>query len=97
MKRPPVYVEKRKPAWPGGPNINRWACDARLQAAQFQSRRDPRRTAIVHRSTKYKDRWQVSFFDADGAASDLNRGSCAEALKELPPRAWRLRELTPKR
>lgn len=97
MKRPPIYVEKRKPIWPGGPRIDRWVCDARFQSAELQDRNDPTRTAIVHRSTKYKDRWQVSFFDKRGAESDLNRATCTEALRELSPHGWRLCNLVPKR
>lgn len=97
MKRPPIYREKRLRAWPGGPNIDRWACDARFQSAEFQDRRDPTRTAIVHRSTKYPGAWQVSRFDAEGAVGDSKRSSCAEALREVPPTSWRLRTLVPKR
>lgn len=97
MKRPPIYIEKRKRLWPGGPNIDRWTCDARFQSAEFQDRSYPNRRAIVHRSTKYTGRWQVSLFDDRGASGDLNRATCAEALREVPPASWRLRKLVPKR
>jgi hypothetical protein len=95
--RSPVRLQNRAPAWPGGPRIDRWVCDVRLQSARFQDRLDHQRTAIVHRSTKYPQAWQVSFFDDQGAASDIRRTTCNEALRELSPSRWRLRDVRPKR
>lgn len=94
MKRAPVHVVKRKLL---GKTFTSWACDTRLQTAEFQDRKDPTRAAIVHRSTKHAGKWQTSFFDDRGASSDFQSATCTEALRELPPGRWRLRGLVPKR
>lgn len=94
-KRSPVRVEKKKLLF--GIESLRWVCDARLQAAEFQHRKQPERTVIVHRSTKHKGLWQTSRFDERGAQSDSQNSSCTEALRELSPKDWRLRNVSPKR
>ncbi|MBV8722248.1 MAG: hypothetical protein JO277_08870 [Candidatus Eremiobacteraeota bacterium] len=94
-KRSPVRVETKRLAL--GIKSQRWTCDARLQSAQFQSRIDPSEMAVVHRSTKTPGKWQTSYFDAAGATRDAQSGSCQEALRDLPPRRWRLRDVSPKR
>lgn len=92
--RSPLRVETRKLAL--GIKASRWVCDARFQSAQFQSRRDPDKLAIVHRSTKREGKWQTSYFDEAGASRDVQSGSCQEALRDLPPRLWRLRDVSPR-
>jgi hypothetical protein len=97
VKKAPLHVEKKQPFGPKGPTFHKWVCDVRFQSAQLQNRRDPRVTAIVHRSTKARYKWQTSYFDEQGASGDTQASSCAEALRELPPKMWRLRDVTPKR
>lgn len=72
-----------------------WVCDDdRLAAAHFVDRVDPRRYAILHRSTKPgASRWQLSFFDERGAVSDFSVPKCQLALRELPHSNYRLREV----
>lgn len=97
MKRgQPVRVETRKLLF--GIKSKRYVCDGdRVAGVEFQHRKDPRRVAVVHRSTKHAGKWQTSYLDQDGASSDTQRVSCSEAMFDLPPREWRLRELTRKR
>jgi hypothetical protein len=95
MVRSPVRVETRKLAL--GIKGRRWVCDDRLQAAQFQHRVDPSRTVIVHPSTKKQGGWQISYFDDRGASGDAQAPSCDVALRDLHPRTWRLKAVTPKR
>jgi hypothetical protein len=78
--------------------VCRWICDRAPRAAEFVQRDDPRRTAILHPSTKRKG-WQVSFFDQDGAVSDVIRADCSAALYDagITPGAWRLRAVEPRR
>lgn len=94
MRRAPVRVETKKLLF--DLKSQQWTCDARLQAAEFQNRQQPEQTAIVHRSTK-RAGWQTSYFDERGAASDVQSSSCQEALRALPPKLWRLRNVSPKR
>ena len=94
-RQSPVRVVKRELLF--GLKKTQFVCDARFQSAELQNRRDPSRIAIVHRSTKTAGKWQTSFFDAEGASSDTQRSSCTEALKELSPNQWRLRDVRPKR
>ena len=93
--RSPVRVEQRKLLF--GLKATQFVCDARLLAAEFQHRKQPERTTIVHRSTKSPGKWQTSRFDERGASSDSQHPSCTEALKELSPKDWRLRSVVPKR
>ena len=97
MKRgQPIRIETRKLLF--GLKSKRYVCDGdRIRGIELQSRRDPRKTAVVHRSTKFAGKWQTSYFDHHGASSDTQRASCSEALLDLPPEQWRLRNVTPKR
>jgi hypothetical protein len=94
-RRSPVRVETRKLLF--GLKSRQWVCDDRLQSAQFQHRSDPDQMVIVHRSTKARDRWQTSYFDARGAVSDRQSPTCLLALKDLSPKTWRLRDVALKR
>lgn len=93
--RSPVRVEQRELLF--GLKATRFVCDARLQAAEFEHRKQPERKVIVHRSTKQPGKWQTSRFDERGASSDVQSASCTEALRELSPKDWRLRNVSPKR
>lgn len=98
MKKAPLHVVKRQPFGPAGPKFHVWICDARLKGAEFQNRRQEHLSAVVHPSTKYVGKWQLSFFDSRvGATGDIQLKSCQEAVSELPPRQWRLRDLKPRR
>jgi hypothetical protein len=96
-KRPPLFVKKKQPFGVAGPTFHVWACDARLTIARFQNRRQPRLSAVVHRSTKQPGKWQTTFFDVHGPSSDAQSGTCQEAVRELPPGSWRLRNVRPAR
>lgn len=76
--------------------VNRtWVCDDdAVAAAEFRRRQNPREFAILHRSTKKRDTWQLSFFDDQGAVRDVQAPSCAIALREVPHWQWRLRQVT---
>jgi hypothetical protein len=50
----------------------------------------------VHRSTKTPGGWQVTYFDDGTPTGDIQTRSCQEAVRELPPGAWRLRQLRPR-
>jgi hypothetical protein len=89
--RSPLRLVKKKGVL--GHILHVWACDARFRAAEFQDRYDPRKTAIVHGSTKKKGFWQTSFFDERGPAMDIQSKTCAEAMRELPYHTWRLRNV----
>lgn len=75
-----------------------WECDeARTRGAQFVQRDDPTKFAILHRSTKTSSgnaKWQVSFFDKDGAWGDSQEKTCQRALREhLPHRVYKLADV----
>lgn len=70
----------------------RWRCIRPVVAARFTERHNPSRYAIVHRSTKRGPPWQITWFDELGPSSDTRRQSCDDALRELPPWQYRLRE-----
>lgn len=95
-KRAPVRVVSWYPFRDIEPNdrerFAKWVSDERLDGAEFRYRHTDRSnwSAIVHRSTKVAGRWQVSFFDADGAFGDCERATATECLKEVPPHSWRL-------
>jgi hypothetical protein len=98
-QRSPVRVGKCF-AWPFAAKpgerrhspVCRWVCARAPKGAEFVDRNDRSRTAVLHPSTK-KSGWQVSFFDADGAVSDVIRKDCDTALYDagIIPVAWRLR------
>lgn len=97
MKRGlPLRIETRKLLW--GLKSKRWVCDStRVKGVELQERRDPRKTVVVHPSTKHPGMWQASFFDHHGASSDIQRKTCSEALRETPPEQWRLRSVSRRR
>lgn len=95
-RRPPVYVVTKQPS-PRLPKFRVWACDARLQAARLQYRRDPSLEVIIHRSTKTPGFWQATYLRDGVPSGDTQERSCERALRDLPPRSWRLRKLTPSR
>jgi len=73
-----------------------WECDEeRLRAAQFVQRDDPSKFAVLHQTTKPGNaKWQVSFFDSEGAVGDSSEKTCKRALREhLPRRVYRLRSV----
>ena len=90
-----MRVETRKLLF--GITKRTWVCDARLESAEFHERQSPGRTVVVHRSTKAPGKWQTSYFDDQGAISDRQSPSCREALADLPPSRWRLRDVKPMR
>ncbi len=94
MKRgQPLRIETRKLLF--GLKSKRWVCDStRVKGVELQEKRDPRKTVVVHPSTKKHGMWQASFFDHHGASSDIQRPSCTEVMRELPPEQWRLRAVS---
>lgn len=68
-----------------------WKVVGELHGAQFSSRIRPDEYAIVHPSTKSVGKWQVSFFDELGPSRDSQHGSVEDALKQVPPKKWRLK------
>lgn len=69
-----------------------WKTVGQLRGAEFSSRTRRDETAIVHPSTKSIGKWQVSFFDELGAVRDSQHGSVDDALKQVPPKRWKLKE-----
>ncbi len=89
----PIRIETRKLLF--GLKSKRYVCDGdRVAGVELQNRRDPRKTAVVHRSTKQAGKWQTSYLDHQGASSDTQRASCSEAMHDLPPHEWRLRTVS---
>lgn len=74
-----------------------WECDEdRVRGAHFVQRDDPTKSAILHRSTKGggNAKWQVSFFDKDGAWGDSQEKTCQRALREhISKHVYRLVEV----
>ncbi len=68
--------------------LRRWTPPPGFTAGEFRDRKDPTRWAAVHRSTREPGRWQVTWFDAEGAIGDTTRAELADALRELPPGIW---------
>jgi creatinine amidohydrolase/Fe(II)-dependent formamide hydrolase-like protein len=92
--RAPIHVvEYQYTEAPDAEVFTRWEADERFVSAEFEDRNHPRLWAIVHRSTTKPGRWQVSQFDEDGAWGHCDRATANEALKEVPPRGWRLRRV----
>ena len=71
----------------------RWKPVGELRAAEFVSRRDGSRFSIVHPSTKSRGKWQVSRFDREGPVGDTQYGSLDEALGEVSPKLFKLRNV----
>ncbi len=97
MKRgQPLRIETRQLLF--GLKSKRWVCDStRVKGVELQEKRDPRKTVVVHPSTKHAGMWQASFFDHHGASSDIQRKSCTEAMRDLSPKQWRLRSISKRR
>jgi hypothetical protein len=70
-----------------------WNLVGPLHAAEFSSRRRRDEFAIVHPSTKNPGMWQVSFFDQDGASRDSQHTRVEDALKQVSPKHWRLKNV----
>jgi hypothetical protein len=89
----PVRIQTRKLAL--GIVSKRYVCDGdRVAGVELQNRRDPRKTVVVHPSTKFPGKWQSSYLDHRGASSDTQRDSCTAAMDDLPPNQWRLRTVS---
>lgn len=97
MKRgQPIRVETRKLAL--GIKSKRYVCSGDVVTGiELQDRKDPRRTAVVARSTKTPGLWQTSYFDERGPSGDTQRASCTDALQNLTPRDWKLRRVSRRR
>jgi len=92
----PIRIQTRKLLF--GLKSKRYVCDgARITGVELQNRLDPRKTVVVHRSTKFAGKWQSSYLDHHGASSDTQRDSCSAALEDLPPHEWRLRRVSKRR
>ena len=92
----PICIQTRKLAL--GIKSKRYVCDGdRVTGVELQNRRDPRKTVVVHRSTKFAGKWQSSYLDHHGASSDTQRDSCTLALADLPPHEWKLRRVSKRR
>jgi hypothetical protein len=70
-----------------------WNLVGSLHAAEFTSRRRSDEFAIVHPSTKNPGLWQVSFFDQDGASRDSQHTRVEDALRQVPPKLWKLKNV----
>ncbi len=68
-----------------------WKPTGEFRAIEFASRKTDE-TAILHRSTKYAGKWQLSFFDDRGPVRDSQHSSAKDALLEVSPKRWRLRK-----
>lgn len=99
--RSPVRVVVKKLLF--GLKRAEWRCpvDADLEAAQFRSRKDERRVAILHRSTKYPGEWQISMFDEQGPYADQRGATCDDALRNAgmtsDASGWKLEEAVRRR
>lgn len=69
-----------------------WKVAGAFRGAEFTSRRRAGEFAIVHPSTKQAGKWQVSFFDADGPSRDSQHSTVEDALAQVSPKLWRLRD-----
>lgn len=69
-----------------------WKVVGMLRGAEFASRTRSDESAIVHPSSKTVGKWQVSFFDELGPVRDSQHSSVEDALKQVPPGRWKLRE-----
>ena len=85
----PLRVRCRKLAF----NIKAcdWTAVREFKAAEFSARKGAG-SAIVHHSSKQAGKWQVSFFDEQGPSRDSQHSSLTDALREVPPKRWRLRD-----
>ena len=88
-RRSPLRVVCRTLAF--GVKSCNWKVVGDLRAAEFSSRTRSDETAIVHPSTKALGKWQVSFFDEQGAVRDSQHPSAEDALRQVPPKRWKLK------
>lgn len=72
--------------------FTKWISDDRLDGAEFRYRHTDHAGwfAVLHRSTKSHGRWQLSWFDSEGAIGDIDRATADECLTEVRPHSWRL-------
>ena len=68
-----------------------WKPVGAFRGAEFSSRTQSSEFAIVHPSTKYVGKWQVSFFDELGAVRDSQHSSVEDALAQVSPKRWKLK------
>jgi len=68
-----------------------WRAVGPFRGAEFTSRTRRGESAIVHPSTKTAGKWQVSFFDDLGPSRDSQHSSLEDALKQVPPKKWKLK------
>jgi len=68
-----------------------WKVVGPFRGAEFLSRTRRDESAIVHPSTKSAGKWQVSFFDELGPVRDSQHSSVEDALKQVPPKKWKLK------
>lgn len=64
--------------------ICRWSCvdEDRVQGARFVDRRSKNGLEhILHRSTKFGSKWQLTWLDKDGPGGDTQGSSCDVLLK----------------
>jgi hypothetical protein len=67
-----------------------WKVDGDFRGAEFTSRKQSGSYAVVHPSTKAA-KWQVSFFDEQGAVGDSHHPTAESALEQVSPERWKLR------
>ncbi len=68
-----------------------WKVVGAFGGAEFSSRTRQDEFVIVHPSTKSLGKWQVSFFDELGPVRDSQHGNVEDALKQVPPKKWKLK------
>lgn len=74
--------------------LSKWICDSdRLLGAKFQDRLHTRHTMVLHRSSKIKGYWQVSYFVDDEPWGDSQFKNCQDAVGGYVPSRWRLRKV----
>lgn len=92
----PIWVQKV--SWileaKHGP-LFKFRCGVGLKSARFASKDGTAVYRVLHKSTKYKGKWQLSSFDDQGAIMDMG-GTCDELLDETRPKSWRLVEVKAK-
>lgn len=70
-----------------------WTAVGDFHGAEFRSRKRKGEFAIVHPSPKTVGKWQVSFFDEDGPVRDSQHSEVSDALRQVPPKHWRLQSV----
>lgn len=54
-----------------------------VRAVQLRNNKRPDVFVVVHRSSKGRDCWQISYFDSEGAIGDVERATLTEALDDI--------------